>query len=210
MTSHTSLVNYIFFVVVLFGMTPAMGEEILLTDNKLESLVEKEWQRLKSSYSFTPSHTQSIAWVYRFTPPLPLLWPPKASHNMVFYGYPQGLTPGPLADGEHIGEPWVKVEVVAARAPRVRVLLEEIKSLGIQGVRPLSKDETRMERHQEQGPRLVTELARLPKNDEPAVEKIRSYYCMWIRHNGVIAKHLAGTHADFFEWLQCPALIHKQ
>ena len=138
----------------------------MLTTQQLEGLVEKDWRTVKSRQALEPT-ADTIGWSYRFTPPFPLVWPPAATAGVVYYGIPYGLAPGRLSEGEHVGEAWVKVELVSSRAPRVVVLREKIQSLGIQGVRPLSEMELRHEREHAQGTQHLAVLTGLGADIDP-------------------------------------------
>lgn len=189
--------------VLILGLASALQGQSMLTTKQLEGLVEKDWHDVKSRQALeVPSDT--IGWSYRFTPPFPLVWPPAATAGVVYYGIPYGLAPGRLSDGEHVGEAWVKVELVSGQAPRVLVLREMIQPLGIQGVRPLSEKELRLEREHAQGPQHVATLTGLRADTDSQAIQIRGYYCSWVRHNHLTAKRLAAVHSDFFTWIACP------
>jgi hypothetical protein len=139
------------------------------------SLVRAEWQKISSSDSKGPPF-----WSVRVTPGIPCAWPVKEGGSLCYYAYAAALDPQ-LADGERTAAPWAKVTADPAQKtpPKLEVLMKEAKEIGIQGVRPLNKEEIG--------------AARDPKDS----------FCFWVRNNGVIAGELKKLHRQFFDSLEC-------
>lgn len=195
------IVKIVIFIAAILNGSQAMAKIPVVTNGDLESMANQEWEAIKSRHAFDPSDPESINWAYRISPPLPTEWPPAQNYGVVYYGYPYGLAATGLADGEHIGEPWVQWEVASGELKNATVLSGELRPLAIQGVRPL--DENGILLAHSRGYEHLIDLTRLPSKADPKTTQIRNYYCFWILHNGVIASHLAKFHKAFFAWLAC-------
>jgi hypothetical protein len=170
--------------------------------SNFEDFLKDDWQVLRARHPHDLSKPQSVAWVYRMTPPLPTAWPPTQHSGVAYYGYPYGFSMG-LRDGEWIAQPWVKIEVSARGQPQKTLLQNEIRTLEVQGVRPLAAKEIQRFESSKSAPDDLANLQQLPPNTDPQAATIRGYYCSWIQTNGVIAQHLENTHTAFFAWLAC-------
>ena len=197
------------FLLALFDIysTCQAMETTLLEHLKPE--LDAEWQKIEPKIKSLPKGLQGIFWQYVISPPFPSMWPPDSNSSLCFYLYAVGHDiRGRLADGAHVSAPWGRVEVdLRSKTPsKFKPLTSKLKAIGIQGVRPVSKDEAAVYERREFAETYLGTLTTFPDEKEKAVLDLKKYYCTWFNHNGVIAKELHAHHKEFFHWLGCEGL----
>jgi hypothetical protein len=180
---------------LLLVAAPALAEDKPPTD-KVQALVDKAWRGVKQSHLPSPGSYEPA-----LTPPLPETWPPNGSGRLVIHAYARGMGPG-LSDGEHIASPWGRV-VLGAGEPKLEKLSDAMRSLGIQGVRPVAANSFPTDPERTAAEQAVATLARghVAGTPTPAIQKA---YCSWMRGNGVIVEAVRKHHDAFLRWLACP------
>jgi hypothetical protein len=167
---------------------------------QVTALLEKQWTPIEASLrpkavlspsAPPPGPGDTTYWRMMVTPQFPAEFPAKSGTLLVCYGFAYGTNFTRLRDGAYVLSPWAKVATnPSAGASRVE-LLGPPKQLGIQGVRPLRKEETEIlqtpdvERH-------------LLEPHPPAA--VKAYYRLWIANNAVLAGALQSAHKSFFDW----------
>jgi hypothetical protein len=84
-----------------------------------------------------PSETY---WLYQVTSPLPCVWPPSNANPLRYYVFALGQGPR-IADGVRTAAPWACVEVGVDGVPKLELLAESIRQIGIQSMWPLRPEE---------------------------------------------------------------------
>lgn len=154
-------------------------------------LIANEWRNIER---------KEFGWQYRISPPFPAEWPANKDHQVIFYAFAAMINPQKISDGEHIAAPWATVRLDAAglTPPTITIIEKSPVDLGIQGVRPLNKEET--DSYKDMG---FAEDAILKSSDSNAVKKA---YCVWIKNNSVISGKIKLSQQSFFDWLKCESL----
>lgn len=189
-------------VLVLFLFAIVAEGKTLLDERDIKAFVKSDWAAVQSQHELYPDTPQSIDWDYRVTPGFPVAWPPQGSVVLVYYGYPYGFSFN-LRNGEHIGQPWVRVEVAPDRDPVKTVLLYNIIKMGIQGVRPLDSKDVQIAENGLLAQDYLGTLTELPAEQNRKTPMMRDYYCFWLRTHSIIGGLLRKQHSDFIKWLQC-------
>jgi hypothetical protein len=116
-----------------------------------------------------------------------------------------GFNPQSLADGTYVTAPWGRIEMHSkGNIPsKFLRLSRKLREIGIQGVRPLSREETLVYEKKDVAETYLGVLASLPDDIQKDVGVLREYYCTWCRHNGVISEEIRTQHIPFFVWLGC-------
>jgi hypothetical protein len=201
MTTDKSVTN-IFLIIMLLASSLVAEGKALAGERDIKGLIESDWVAIQSQYVFDPGNPQSIGWEYKITPGFPAAWPPQGNVALVYYGYPYGFSSN-LRDGEHIGKPWVRVEVAPDKEPVKKVLLRKIFKIGTQGIRPLDSREVHIAENGLLAQDYLGKLTGLPAEQNPKTVMMRDYYCLWLRTNSVVGGLLRKQHADFIAWLPC-------
>lgn len=137
----------------------------------------------------------------------PLVTPSFPAHlkgRLVSYIYAIGFSPS-MADGIHVFEPFAMAYLDPASGEisyEVRDSL--IKELGIQGESPLPEGDKDL--YGERWNMAEGALLRYVARGRPTKEEIlamQSFYCKWLRYNGVIALELKRLHKDFLDRIGC-------
>jgi hypothetical protein len=169
-------------------------------------LLDAEWRKMESKMEVQPKRPPGVFWDYVISPPFPSIWPPDKNSCLYYYAYAAGHDlRGGLADGVHLSAPWGRVEVEIGRRTSLKFkpLASKIKAIGIQGVRPISKDELAIYERKESAETYLGTLTTLPDENEKGVSELKKYYCTWCNHNGVIVEEIRVHHTQFFQWLGC-------
>lgn len=169
-------------------------------DNPIEFLLESRWKTLKKNAN------GDILWIaYQSTPAFPSSWPPADGLQLTRYIYAYGNhndVHSQIADGHQISMPWacLRKDVSPDSQPTVEFLQDELRSLGIQGFRPLSSDELAI---YEQAGQVEESFGRLlVGGTNRDYQALKVFYETWLGLNGVIGEEIAEPHADFFRWLK--------
>jgi len=171
-------------------------------------VLDSEWKKT-NPVSQPPHSTKAIpafvSWDYYVSPPVPAQWPPGADQRLYYYIYAMGVNPQSLADGTYISAPWGRIEMQSKgnTPPKFFRLPHELREIGIQGVRPLSREESMVYEKKDAAETYLRSLASLPDDTHKDVGVLREYYCTWYRHNGAIAEEIRAQHLPFFTWLGC-------
>jgi len=196
----------IFFLLVLFSIhSICEGMESTAIKN-FKPLLDAEWRKMESKMEVQPKRPPGVFWDYVISPPFPSIWPPDKNSCLYYYAYAAGHDlRGGLADGVHVTAPWGRVEVEIGRRTSLefKPLASRIKTIGIQGVRPISKDELAIYEGKESAETYLGTLPTLPDENEKGVIELKKYYCTWCNHNGVIVEEIRQHHKQFFRWLGC-------
>ncbi len=125
-----------------------MGQNSFLAQtliHTMKSIIDPEWEELKPNPVPQSNESPKKWWMYCISPPFPSIWPPNPTLALNHYIYPQGhdFTRG-LVDAVYMGAPWARVEVdvEGSFSPGFKLLSDKIKEIGIQGIRPLSEEES--------------------------------------------------------------------
>ncbi|MCR0985241.1 hypothetical protein [Roseomonas populi] len=136
-------------------------------------------------------------WSLLVSPAFPLAWPPDGTAALRRYAFAYRQRPG-LADGVEIAAPWAAADTHPGAPARIIRLAADLSPLGIQGVRPLGAEETRLIGREAE----VAALLAAPP-DEAGAALIRAFHCNWARRQGVVARAIAPSHPAFTAWLGC-------
>ncbi len=104
-------------------------------------------------------------------------------------------------DGVRVAAPWARIEkpIYDLESANITFIADEIKPIGIQGVRPISTDE--MNRVTIPIESELIAFAQFPNLNADAETLIRDFYREWLRDNGVFAQAIRTWHSEFFQWL---------
>jgi len=153
--------------------------------------------------------TKGTSWQPRVSPPFPLAWPPDGSGAVDYYAYAFSFDPR-LADGERLGAPWARVRVEGRRGePGLELLTKRIEDRGIQGVRPLSKQEAAIVRDSAAVEEKLLSILVSRQRWPILADDVREYYCLWVSVNAV-TKDIRPHHEAFFAWLDCRSVEPRQ
>ncbi len=172
-----------------------------MSNGFVKALIDEQWEKIKPENSIGK---KNVMWTCYISPPFPLDWPPILRSRFRYYGYAYGLDiSGRLMDGAHVSAPWVLVEASAEEktAPKVLVLSNELKDIGIQGVEPLPESESRILARTNEVGQYLFMLQALPEEASEEIRSLRDYYNSWLRYNGILADNIRPHHERFFRWL---------
>lgn len=169
------------------------------SESALEAVVSDAWRRVEPR---TTGSDPLRAWHVRLTPPFPVIWPPVKEPRFDYYAYAYRRDPA-LADGEHVAAPWARIRVRWLRDedPELVLLTEEPRAIGVQGVRPLEEEEQRIQRRRDEVEGIVLGLNTLPHEEH--ADKVRAFYCLWLRSHDKVAALVSPRHPSFVRWLDC-------
>ena len=190
------------FILLFFSLLIPVPSSAATLKEKLANLLQKEWKKISR-----PQGTIQVTlfWNGRLTPAFPCDWPVQKGAMLCYYAYAYTLDPR-LADGERIAQAWGKVTVAPSveGKPEFKILLKEVKELGIQGVRPLRKEEIEIIKTADSVEQtLVKWMSSGEKIVNSDLKSFKDFYCLWIQNNGVIAQEIQKFHPDFFGGLGC-------
>ncbi len=171
---------------------------------QVEALVQAEWRSVKaSSRKATASPRDSVSWSYRITPPLPASWPPGGKGQVCYYAFAGGLRPA-LADAEVVAAPWARVvmDATGRQNPGLEILTPQLQELGIQGVRPLTKEEISIWDSRDAVEQEIYGLSRSVTRPDGA-GRLKEFYCLFLKTHGAVGKAVRSRHREFFDWLGC-------
>jgi hypothetical protein len=166
-------------------------------------LLDAEWKKTRSGCCRPFSKSADVSWNYYVSPPFPVQWPPDGDQRLFYYIYAMGHSPQNLSDGVYISAPWGRIEAVGAGniPPKFTRLSKELMEIGIQGVRPISREEGSIYEKREVAEAYLETLVLPPAENNKSVQLLREYFCTWSRHNGVISEEIGKLHTPFFLWL---------
>ena len=167
------IISLIFAVLIIFTHSEAAGAAGTKISPEIISKIETQWKKVD---------TGDISWRYIISPPFPVNWPEKDQQYFYVYAAGQDIRKM-IADGEYTAAPWARIES-SSSGQKLVILSKKLKNIGIQGVRPLTDEESKIAAKQSGG-----------------IQK--DYYCLWIKNNGVIAEKIKPSHESFFRWLEC-------
>lgn len=178
-------------------------KEVQRVSEAFKSILDARWSKLSVPKS-PPSDRPGVSWSWRLSPPFPSEWPPRKESRFIYYAFAEGFDLN-IMDGVRIGALWAKLEVpVSGDTPPVLTsLLDAVKELGVQGVRPLSAEEMAKSGGSEPIESALGDLMAHPDQACDTRERISAYYCFWSRNNGVISEAIRPRHEKFFDWLKC-------
>lgn len=118
-------------VLAIFVATPCFAQD---TASIADELAKTAWKDVRAKGS---------GWQYRVSPPFPATWPSSKDAPVVFYVYATKFNPMRIMDGVHVAAPWAEIQVDPTNAspPKVTIKKKKLVDIGIQGVRPLKKEE---------------------------------------------------------------------
>ena len=186
----------------------AIGGEVKLTiTSDFKTLLDAQWKNIEPVVPIRPGEDPGLGvfWRYRISPPFPSHWPSDGSLQLIYYVYAAGLSPRRLVDGEYVAASWGRVEVDprASGGPKFMRLSEKLRELGIQGVRPLTQEETAIFQKEAVAEAYLATLTSLTDKNEKDVRMLRQYFCTWCQFNGHIVREIRPAHEEFFLWLGC-------
>jgi len=141
---------------------------------------------------------QQAGWQMLVSPPFPAAWPPPSGGNVMRYAFAMRLDPA-IADGVEMAAPWSKSTLSASGEIVVERLSHQLRSLGIQGVRPLQGTEIVLANREQEVTRLL-----LAGGTSATSDVVRNFTCAWISRQSVVAAAITPLHPDFVAWLACP------
>jgi hypothetical protein len=169
---------------------------------EVESLVKAEWTKIRAKLPRAGSPQEFTSWEYQLTPPIPAAWPPDGQGVVYYYAFAYG-TRMDLRDAQLVAVPWARITVDGESTPRLEILEKEIKQVGIQGVRPLRKEEIEIFAQraavEEQIRKLATKTFLAGIDPQP----LREFFQFWCSTHGVVAEQLRPRHPQFFAWVGC-------
>jgi hypothetical protein len=168
------------------------------------SLVEAEWRKTWQGPERSPADGPALFWEFRISPPMPARWPPAGDRRVVRYLYATCRDPQ-VSDGIRVAAPWGRLGFSGGEpgSPAFVRLSESIRGIGIQGVRPISKEEGLVYKTADRAEAALETLERMPNEEDSGTRMLRDYYRTWCSHNGVMVNELSTTHNPFFRWTGC-------
>jgi hypothetical protein len=170
-------------------------------------LLDAQWKNIKPVVAVQPGEDpgRGVFWEYRISPPFPSHWPADGSLQLIYYVYAAGSSPRRLIDGEYYAAPWGRVQVDprGTGGPKFKPLSKNLKEIGIQGVKPLTKEEAAFFEKGAAAEAYLATLTSLPDENEKDVLMLRQYYCPWCRFNELFVREIRPAHEQFFRWLGC-------
>ncbi len=170
-------------------------------DSSLQLRLDAEWQKLIEK-SDQPQTLPGVMWSYCLTPPLPSDWPPTPDLRLIYYAFAYGRDFGRLMDAVRVAAPWARVEKYLSESllPKTELIADAIREIGIQGVRPISRDEVVVS---DSGAPIESLLARLSGSldENLTTRSVKEYYRFWQANNGVVAGEIQPRHGEFFRWV---------
>ncbi|MFP2908910.1 hypothetical protein ACLESD_28445 [Pyxidicoccus sp. 3LFB2] len=162
---------------------------------KVTALAEQKWKETLALKKGNPADAAFIGWQTRLSDPFPMAWP-SVEQTLVFYALARGMNPMVLRDGEYVGPTWARI-IYSARNHQAELTLldDRLESRGVQGVRPLRREEFEVLKR-----KPLELLLRERTADEE--QQLKAYYCLQ-RSLGNIPPEAVAAHADFFQWLDC-------
>jgi hypothetical protein len=171
---------------------PPDAAEILA---KATALAEQQWKESLALKPGNPADASFIGWETRLTAPFPMAWP-SVEQTFAFYAVARGMNPGVLRDGEYVGPTWARITCSAQGLKLELTLLDtRLESRGVQGVRPLRREEMEILK-------LKPLDALLGARTAATDAQLKAYYCLQ-RSLGNIPPEAVTAHAAFFTWLDC-------
>ena len=176
----------------------------------IEEIIAREWPTIRDRLAPMKPLSPEIPpipgefWEPRIFPGIPVTWPPqKGLADLDFYASAAGRNLSQLIDGEYYSNPWGRVRA-DLRVPRFdfQLLTEAPVRAGIQGVRPLLKEEVQILGDSVVQVDLASALADGMLSPELAV-RVRAYYGLFFRNHGV-GSAIRLLHPAFSDWVCRP------
>ena len=184
-----------------------LGHAQKMYNQPFKDLLDAQWEKVKPVVPIRPGEDpgRGVFWEYRNSPPFPSRWPPDSSLQLIYYVYAAGLSPHRLLDGEYVAAPWglVEVDPRGSGEPKFRPLSEKMREIGIQGVRPLTLEETAILQKEAAVGVCLTSITSLNDTNEKDLRMLHDYFCTWCQFNGHIVREIRPAHEQFFRWLGC-------
>lgn len=187
------------------SLAETSSEPSLSSSSALEDVPWKEIQHRIEKLFKKLDHGQGMVWNLALTPPLPNSWPPSSSIVWMRYAYARGqdFPPGNLADGEKISSPFLRIELHPdVKSANLVLLATRLKTVGIQGVRPLEPEEANVFRRQSQIEAIVLDSNAVFDLKDSKASDVRGFYRFWMLTNGIIVRELRSFHDPFFQWIE--------
>jgi hypothetical protein len=160
--------------------------DVILSDAAaLRAMFEPVWLAVRAS----GPDRQSLGWGLRLTPVLPEPWPEPT--EVLVFAYAAGLAVG-VSDGETVSNAFAVAHLRAGLEPHVERLPGTLEKMGIQGIRPLRRDEIDLVGA---AARIQEQLAASPG---ALSRQVIAYYRHWLNVAGVIAARLPESQQRFF------------
>jgi len=193
------------FFLALLGRFSLWGEEVSSMSHSFKPLLDAEWKKTRSGFQLPFLKPAGVSWDYYVSPPFPVQWPPDADHRFFYYIYAMGHNPQNLVDGAYISAPWGRIEAAGTgnSPPKFIRLAKKLIEIGIQGERPINREEALIYEKREAAETYLGTLSLIPNENDKGAQLLREYFCTWCRHNGVIAEEIRKLHKPFFLWLGC-------
>jgi hypothetical protein len=161
----------------------------------VKAAAQKTWKESVETKRGNPADAGFISWDTRLSDPLPMTWP-LVEPTFAFYAYARGMNPMRLRDGEFVGPTWAKITWSTHGQKLELTRLDTwLTSHGVQGVRPLQKEELAILKVK------PLEVLLGPRT-EAKDQQLKSYYCLQ-RSVGNIPPEAVTAHSAFFQWLGC-------
>jgi hypothetical protein len=159
---------------------------------KSDAQLEAAWKKVAKPKA---QREPGPMWSLSVGPPLPSEWPMTPKGTLVRWVFAAAMDIG-LHDGERVGSAWARVDLAADGTETVTVVATALEDLGVQGVRPITK---------EQAAELRAAFTSEDALRAGELTKVKAPFCRWAGFNGVIAARLKAHHAAFFKALACDA-----
>jgi hypothetical protein len=162
---------------------------------KVAAVAEQKWKESLAPKKGSPAGADFIGWRTYISDPFPMMWP-SMDRTFAFYAFARGMNPRALPGAEFVGPTWARITCSAQNKKTELTLLDvQLKSHGVQGVRPLRQEELEILK-------LKPLDSLLGSRTETADQKLKSYYCLQLSL-GNIPSEVVAAHAVFFKWLEC-------
>lgn len=136
-----------------------------------------------------------------FTPFFPAAWNAAGQTKWVSYAYASGMEIS-LNDGERVSRLFAKITYdPATQKAAFEKLSDRLEGDDIQGVKPLPKNILDILKT---GPEVEQILLKTKTRAELSAEnapKVRAFYQLWQKYNGVIYRQIVAEHREFDDWV---------
>jgi hypothetical protein len=119
-----------------------------------------------------------------------------------YYAFAYGMRID-LKDAQLVAAPWARITSEGESTPRLEILEQEIKQIGVQGVRPLRKEEIKMFDQRAAIEEQIQTLSMKTSLHATDAKRLKEFFQLWCSTHGVIAEQLQPKHPEFFDWVGC-------
>lgn len=186
-----------FLATLIFFAAFSVNASVSDVSKKAREIAEREWKarvvpRLQKTDLADPNQ---VTWSLRVSDPIPREWPPFSGH-FLYYAHARGRS-RMFADIEIIGPVWAIIDLdpSAKAKPALTEQATRITKLGMQGLRPLTKQEKVA-----LDPKVM-ELLTKKKLASREEGKLRGYYATQ-RKLGNVPEFAIDQNHDFFSWVE--------